>query len=124
MIFFAENAKSAGGHSLRCRIRTLTDADGSSCGQNFVNGNGTLDGVSIVEGHEYAETVTDQNPAGGWTDRSGAENGDKCAWRTPGTSGGAGNLSLPTGTFAMQSTWANDASSGRGGCDFTHATVT
>jgi serine protease len=52
---------------------------GSSCGANFVNSNGPLDGVSIVEGHEYAETSTDQNPAGGWTDSSGAENGDKCA---------------------------------------------
>jgi hypothetical protein len=41
----------------------ITDA-GASCGQDFVNSNGTLDGVSIVEGHEYAETVTDQNPAG------------------------------------------------------------
>ncbi len=40
---------------------------GSSCGQNFVNSNGTLDGYSIVNGHEYAETITDQNPAGGWT---------------------------------------------------------
>src|SRR5205085_1539201 len=62
---------------------------GSGCGQGFVNSPGTLDGVSIVEGHEYAETVTDQNPPGGWTDSSGAENGDKCAWKTPGTSGGA-----------------------------------
>ena len=46
----------------------LPDA-GTSCGQNFVNSGsaGTLDGVTIVEGHEYAETVTDQNPAGGWT---------------------------------------------------------
>ena len=55
---------------------------GASCGQNFVNAGsaGTLDGVTIVEGHEYAETITDQNPAGGWTDRTGDENADKCAW--------------------------------------------
>ena len=33
----------------------ITDA-GASCGQNFVNSSGPLDGVSIVEGHEYAET--------------------------------------------------------------------
>src|SRR5262249_57416498 len=52
----------------------ITD-QGSSCGQDFVNFDGTLDGVSIVEGHEYAETITDQNPAGGWTDATGAENG-------------------------------------------------
>jgi hypothetical protein len=96
---------------------------GTSCGQDFVNGNGTLDGVSIVEGHEYAETITDQNPAGGWTDSTGAENGDKCAWISPGTSGGAGDLALATGSFAMQSTWANDGSSGRGACEFSHAIV-
>jgi serine protease len=100
----------------------ITDA-GASCGQDFVNGNGTLDGVSIVEGHEYAETITDQNPAGGWTDSSGAENGDKCAWISPGASGGAGDLALATGSFAMQSTWANDGSSGRGACEFSHAIV-
>jgi hypothetical protein len=100
----------------------ITDA-GASCGQNFVNGGGTLDGVSIVEGHEYAETITDQNPAGGWTDRSGEENGDKCAWITPGRSGGSFDLSLSTGTFAMQTTWANDGSSGRGACEASHAIV-
>jgi serine protease len=100
----------------------ITDA-GASCGQDFVNGNGTLDGVSIVEGHEYAETITDQNPAGGWTDRSGEENGDKCAWITPGRSGGSFDLSLSTGTFAMQTTWANDGSSGRGACEASHAIV-
>jgi len=55
----------------------LTDA-GPSCGQNFVNKSGPLDGVSIVEGHEYAETITDQNPPGGWI-QGNSENGDKCA---------------------------------------------
>ena len=97
---------------------------GTSCGANFVNGNGPLDGVSIVEGHEYAETVTDQNPAGGWTDSSGAENGDKCAWITPGTSGGSFDLSLTTGTFAVQTTWANDGSGGSGACEGSHPIVT
>lgn len=92
----------------------ITDA-GASCGQGFVNSPGTLDGVSMVNGHEYAETITDQNPAGGWTDSSGAENADKCAWLNPGTTGGAGNLSLATGTFAMQGTWGNDTNN----CEFT-----
>ncbi|MDQ2815342.1 MAG: putative Ig domain-containing protein [Actinomycetota bacterium] len=96
---------------------------GSSCGQNFVNSNGTLDGVSIVGGHEYAETVTDQNPAGGYTDSSGAENGDKCAWVTPGTSGGSFDLTTGTGTFAVQTTWGNDGSGGSGACQASHAIV-
>jgi Putative Ig domain len=101
----------------------ITDA-GASCGQDFVNGSGTLDGISIVEGHEYAETSTDQNPPGGWTDSSGEENGDKCAWITPGTSGGSFDLTTGTGTFAMQTTWANDGSGGSGTCEASHAIVT
>ena len=101
----------------------ITDM-GASCGQNFVNSNGTLDGVSIVNGHEYAETITDQNPAGGWTDSSGQENGDKCAWITPGTAGGSFDLSTGHGTFAMQTTWANDGNSGAGACEASHAIVT
>jgi serine protease len=100
----------------------ITDM-GTSCGQNFVNSGGTLDGVSIVNGHEYSETITDQNPAGGWTDSSGQENADKCAWIAPGTAGGAANLSLATGTFAMQGTWGNDGAAGAGACQFTHAIV-
>jgi serine protease len=98
---------------------------GQSCGQNFVNGGsaGTLDGVTIVEGHEYAETITDTYPAGGWTDSSGAENGDKCAWISSGT-GRSQNISLTTGSFAVQSTWANDLGGGSGGCEVSHAIVT
>jgi serine protease len=98
---------------------------GGSCGQNAVNGGGagSLDGVTIVDGHEYAETITDQNPAGGWLDSSGAENGDKCSWRSPGTTGGMGNLTLSNGTFAMQGTWSNDANGGAGDCAFTHGVV-
>ena len=102
----------------------LTDA-GGSCGQNFVNSGsaGTLDGVSIVEGHEYAETITDQFPAGGWTDSGGNETGDKCAWIQSGQ-GASQNITLATGTFAVQSTWANDANSGAGGCEIAHPLVT
>jgi serine protease len=97
---------------------------GSGCGQNFVNSGsaGTLDGVSIVEGHEYAETITDQFPAGGWTDSSGNENGDKCAWISSGQ-GASQNISLTTGTFAVQSTWANDGNSGAGACEVSHSIV-
>jgi serine protease len=97
---------------------------GASCGQNFVNANGPLDGVSIVEGHEYAETSTDQNPPGGYTDSSGAENGDKCAWITPGTPGGSFDLSTGHGTFAVQTTWGNDGNGGAGTCQASHAIVT
>jgi hypothetical protein len=53
-----------------------------------------------VEGHEYAETVTDFFPGGGWLDSRGEENGDKCN-RT------IKNITLSTGTFAVQATWSN-----------------
>ncbi|HZR53365.1 MAG TPA: putative Ig domain-containing protein [Streptosporangiaceae bacterium] len=96
---------------------------GASCGQNFVNSNGPLDGVSIVFGHEYAETITDQNPAGGYTDSSGEENGDKCAWITPGTAGGSFDLSTGHGTFAVQTTWGNDGNNNNGTCQASHAIV-
>jgi hypothetical protein len=98
----------------------LTDM-GSSCGQSYVNAGsaGALDGVTIVEGHEYSETVTDQNPAGGWTDTTGYENADKCAWNGVGGTGGAQNITFATGSFAMQATYSNDIS----GCQISHAVV-
>jgi hypothetical protein len=93
---------------------------GLSCGQNFINSGsaGTYDGFSIVGGHEYAETITDPAPVSGWFDPadnvSGGENGDKCAWAGElwGTPDPAGNVTLSTGSFAMQSTWSNAI----GGC--------
>ncbi|HJX21417.1 MAG TPA: hypothetical protein VJ454_10545, partial [Steroidobacteraceae bacterium] len=91
---------------------------GASCGQNFVNSGsaGLLDGFSIVNGHEYAETVTDQNPPGGWTSLTGQENGDECAWISSGQ-GAAANVSMGNGAYAMQSTWSNDTNQ----CDISHA---
>jgi serine protease len=94
---------------------------GASCGQNFVNSGaaGTLDGFSIVNGHEYSETITDQNPPGGWLASSGQENADECAWISSGQ-GASANVAMATGTFAMQSTWSNDTNR----CDLTHPIVT
>jgi len=101
----------------------ITDA-GSSCGENFVNPGiaGTLDGVTIVGGHEYAETITDAFPTTGWITSGGYENGDLCAWISSG-SGAATNLALTTGTFAVQGTYANDASGGSGDCETSHPII-
>jgi hypothetical protein len=96
----------------------ITDA-GASCGASFVNAGsaGALDGVTIVEGHEYAETLSDQNPGGGWINfSSGEENGDECAWITSGQ-GASANVKMGNGTYAMQSTWSNDTNR----CDISHA---
>lgn len=95
---------------------------GTSCGQNFVNAGtaGTLDGYTMVEGHEYSETITDQNPAGGWTSHtSGQENADECAWLSPGTQGGAGNVATGNGSYAEQGTWSNDTNR----CDLSHPII-
>lgn len=94
----------------------------ASCGENFVNGGsaGTLDGFSIVNGHEYSETVTDQNPAGGWTSATtGGENADECAWISSGQ-GASANVTMGNGTYAMQSSWSNDTNE----CDLSHSIVT
>jgi hypothetical protein len=91
----------------------ITDA-GASCGANF-NGLGSEAGITIVSGHEMAETITDQFPSGGWLDSGGAENGDKCAWISSGQ-GAAADIKLSTGTFAVQSLWSNASNSDSGGC--------
>ncbi|HEV3170233.1 MAG TPA: Ig domain-containing protein, partial [Actinocrinis sp.] len=98
---------------------------GAGCGVGFVNSPGTLDGYTITIGHEFSETVSDQNPAGGWTNQqsgssfSGQENGDECAWLSPGSAGGAGNVTMGSGTFAEQAIWSNDDNR----CDLSHPIV-
>lgn len=84
----------------------MTDA-GTSCGENSVNSGsaGLLDGVSIVEGHELAETITDPL-LNAWFDSAGSEIGDKCAWIS------LQNTSMGGGSFPTQPLWSNSA----GGC--------
>jgi serine protease len=86
----------------------ITDA-GASCGANF-NGLGANAGITIVEGHEMAETITDQFPNGGWLDGSGEENGDKCAWITTGNPGASASVPMNGLSFPVQSLWSNIAS--------------
>lgn len=74
---------------------------GGSCGANLVDG--PLDGVSILAGHELAESITDPL-LNAWFDSSGYQNGeiaDKCAWV------GLQNLTTSGGTFAVQPLWSN-----------------
>jgi serine protease len=91
----------------------ITDA-GASCGANY-NGLGPNAGITIVEGHELAETITDQYPNGGWLDGSNSENGDKCAWISSGQ-GATAMATLNNGTYPVQSLWSNAFNSGKGGC--------
>jgi hypothetical protein len=76
---------------------------GSACGEGSVNSPGTEDGVSIVEGHELAEAITDPL-LNAWFDSSGQEIGDKCAWIN------LQNITTSTGTFPVQPLWSNAVS--------------
>jgi serine protease len=108
------STSSSYGNIAYTNLPYITDA-GSSCGANF-NGLGSKAGITIVGGHEMAETMSDQFPNGGWLDGSGAENGDKCAWITTGNPGASANVSLSGGTYPVQSLWSNAANSNAGGC--------
>lgn len=71
---------------------------GGSCGANVLDG--PLDGVSILEGHELAESITDPL-LNAWFDSAGNEIADKCEWV------GLANLTTSAGTFAVQPLWSN-----------------
>ncbi|MEU8694145.1 hypothetical protein [Streptomyces sp. NPDC048665] len=97
----------------------ITDA-GTGCGANFVTTgssgvNGSTEGITIVGGHEYAETLTDPAPSSGWVDSTGYETGDKCAWISSGQ-GASAIVGLNGTNFAVQSLWSNNFNSGAGGC--------
>ena len=96
-----------GGYLAYTNLPYITDA-GGSCGAGF-NGLGANAGITIVEGHEFAETETDIYPNGGWLDRQGAENGDKCAWISSGQ-GASASVSLNGTSFPVQSLWSNATS--------------
>jgi serine protease len=108
------STSSSYGNVAYTNLPYMTDA-GASCGANF-NGLGPNAGITIVEGHELAETITDQYPNGGWLDSSGYENGDKCAWITTGNQGASTTTTLSTGTFPVQSLWSNLSNNNAGGC--------
>jgi hypothetical protein len=74
------SSTTAAGHTIAWTNDPYLPDVGSSCGAGSVNSPGTLDGVSIVFGHEQGETETDPFPNSGWLDSSNGENGDKCAW--------------------------------------------
>ena len=98
------STSSASGNIAYTNLPYITDA-GASCGANF-NNLGPFAGITIVEGHEMAETITDQFPNGGWLDGSGAENGDKCAWTSATSIQPIGGSSFP-----VQPLWSNASSS-------------
>jgi hypothetical protein len=73
---------------------------GGSCGANFVSG--VLDGVTIVLGHEVAESITDPFSGNGWNSPQG-EIGDLCAWQE------LMDNYTESGLFVTQPLWSNRA---------------
>lgn len=109
----SSTSSSTTGNVAYTNMPYITDA-GASCGANF-NGLGPNAGITIVGGHEMAETITDQFPNGGWLDSGGSENGDKCAWISSGQ-GASANVKMSNGTYPVQSLWSNAFNSDAGGC--------
>ena len=100
---------------------------GAGCGVNFVNsgGAGTTDGYSMTLGHEWHETMSDAYPNTAWSNPNssppGQENSDECAWLSPGSTGGAANVSFGSfGSYAEQASWSNDTDS----CAISHQILT
>lgn len=75
------------------------------CGTDSVNtgAQGLLDSTSETVAHEVGETQTDPDTRTGWFDSSGNEIGDYCAYIN------LQNVTLSTGTFAIQPLWSNAA---------------
>jgi len=69
-----------------------------------------LEALANVSGHELSEAVTDPRN-GGWWDKSGAENSDKCAWTFDGL------VSLGGEQWKVQGNWSNTAYNARSGYD-------
>ena len=88
-------------------------ANGCGIGGNLYGG-GALAGWSIIESHEYSETITDPLPTdapwgGWWSNMSRWENSDICAWSDPNVDQqGAGLVVFSTGTFAVTGSWSNE----------------
>jgi len=110
---YHSSTSSTNGDVAYTNLPYITDA-GASCSANF-NRLGPDAGITIVEGHEFGETISDQFPSSGWLDSGGSEIGDKCAWISSGQ-GASADVRLSTGTFPVQSLWSNAFNSDAGGC--------
>ena len=79
----------------------IPDAGSYDCGAGLVNYARDARRATTAASHEYAETLTDQfpetTPPGGWTDASGEETADKCAYLAAPAVGHVFDLVLATG---------------------------
>jgi serine protease len=83
----------------------MPDALGN-CGANIISPpkdeSGIDEGVTIVEGHEYGESITDPTPFNGWNSAFG-EIGDLCAWYK------IANDPFGKKSYTMQPMWSNSS---------------
>lgn len=85
----------------------------AACGSGQSPNGNDADSTINVTSHEHNETITD--PLGSaWFDRTGYENGDKCAWNfgSPlgGSSGAEYNQVIGSGHYYLQQEWSNHSS--------------
>ena len=77
---------------------------------NGPNGSASADAMASIIAHELEETTSDPY-VHSWTDGSGQENGDKCAWtfgKTYKTANGAtANMKLGDRDYLIQQNWVN-----------------
>jgi hypothetical protein len=78
---------------------------GANCGANIISPpsdeTGTDEGTTIVEGHEFGESITDPNPPTGWYNNEYGEIGDICAWQN------IQNDPYNSKTYTAQPMWSN-----------------
>lgn len=102
---------SCGGTPVQFAFFWSLDGDAGCDPQDTTTGHSQgLAALANVSAHELSEARTDPRN-GGWYDRQGAENGDKCAWTF-----NVPSVSFPNGTsWKLQGEWSNAAySSGTG----------
>jgi serine protease len=122
------SATTASGQQLPYTNMPYVSDAGASCGSGFIATGGTgvnsaTEGVTIVGGHEYAETVTDPNASSGWLTAGGAENGDLCAWISSGQ-GASAIVSINGANYAVQSLFSNNFNNNSGGCVISYVSAT
>jgi serine protease len=119
-------SSSSGGDVPFTNMPYITDA-GTACGANFIAATGGIsgatEGITIVGGHEYSETLTDPQAGSGWLDRAGFETGDKCAWISSGQ-GATAVVTMNGANFAVQSEFSNNFNNGAGNCVTFYASAT
>jgi serine protease len=107
---YHSSINDSGGHTVSYTNMPYIPDAGNSCGAGFLSSppsdeTSADEGVTIVTGHEYGESITDPIPGEGWYDNQWGEIGDICAWT---------NIQIDKygkNQFVAQPMWSNASSS-------------